>query len=198
MVVCTALAQEDVKQRLAAHSTRIHLVPSKTPGMTYRVLRYGSDSDHCGMPGAPAKLIKVDVLVAEENLRVPTLLADRVLHLDGWPLPPLSFLLLLRLQGWSDHRQAELDHHREKAEIDVVDLCMHLVPHVLASTFEAEGTLWEEAQMYLPEEFLMLSRKRAQAFVAEYPWATDDWRKLGFPLSHREMDERRAHPLNVG
>lgn len=197
MVVCTPLAQEEVKKRVAAHNSRVHLVPSKTPGMNYKVLRYGSEASDSPDAGLPAKLIKVDVLVAEENLCVPAIPAARVFRLGEWPLAPLAFLLLLRLQGWSDHRAAELDHHREKTAVDVADLCMHLVPFCLASSFAGGGTLWEEAQRYLPEDFLALSRERADTFVAEHPWAYGDWTELGFPLTASRGARVRAAALVV-
>ncbi|KZV85964.1 hypothetical protein EXIGLDRAFT_622428, partial [Exidia glandulosa HHB12029] len=194
MVVCTPLPQEEVKRRIAAHNERVHLVPSKTPGMNYRVLRYGTDaSDSC----SALKLIKVDVLVAEENLCIPSITSDRILHVNGWPLPPLSFLFLLRLQGWSDHRHAELDHHREKTEVDVTDLSLHLVPYCLASAIAGGRTLWDDAQQYLPDRFLRLSRARAAAFVYEHPWAADDWATLGFPATELEIRRPIASPFSL-
>ncbi|KAH7105062.1 hypothetical protein BKA62DRAFT_634209, partial [Auriculariales sp. MPI-PUGE-AT-0066] len=182
VVVCTHLAQEEVKEQLAAAQENIHLVPSKTPGMNYRVLRYGSKGT-VGPNGGYSKLIKIDVLVATRTLGIPSIPAHRVYWIAGrWPVAPLEFLILLRLQGWDDHKHSPLEHHREKMMTDVGDLAGHLVPFVLKAwdgLSEGGTSLWAEAKSYLADEFIAKSHVRAEAFVRDHPWARSDWERLG-------------------
>ena len=183
-MVCTSLTQETLKERIAAAHQNVHLIPSKTPGMDYRVLRYGSEHT-VGLNGGYSKLIKIDVLVADYTLGIPSIPHESVTYIRAhgqtWPVAPLSFLVLLRLQGWDDHKRAPLEHHREKMLIDTGDLSVHLVPFALATSFApGKACLWEDAASYLTPEFLALSEARAARFVEDNPWARDDWRHLGF------------------
>ncbi|EJD47465.1 hypothetical protein AURDEDRAFT_163335 [Auricularia subglabra TFB-10046 SS5] len=193
ILTCTPLPQEEVKRRLAAQNESIRLIPSRTPGMTYKVVRYAPAVPDVSVAGEGCgKLIKVDTLIAGESLSIPAIPANRVRYISGWPVPPLSMLLLLRLQGWSDHRRAFLEHHRHKAQIDVSDLASHLIPLALRSTFEGGGTLWEEASRYLPDDFMTASLARTATFTFEHPWTLGDWHKLGVPLGTPEPERPPA------
>lgn len=120
IVVETPMDQEELKRRMVQHNSRFFLVAAKTPGATYKVLKHGLSFSRYA--------VKVDVLIANVTLDIPTVPSSRVKSIDAYPTCPLAFLILLRLQAWDHHRVAAQMHLRNKAAVDYSDLTIHLLP----------------------------------------------------------------------
>lgn len=108
------------------HNSRFYLVDAKTPGATCKVLKHGA-SRRAHTP------VKVDLLIANVSLDIPSAPRDRIWDINGLPTCPLAFLVILRLQGWDHHRQALAPHHFRKTAVDYRDLVNHLLPYARLS-----------------------------------------------------------------
>ncbi|EJD42900.1 hypothetical protein AURDEDRAFT_67139 [Auricularia subglabra TFB-10046 SS5] len=168
IVVETQLDQEELKRRIVQHNPRFFLVVAKTPGATYKVLKHGRRFSRYA--------VKVDVLIANVTLDIPSVPPPRVQTISTFPACPLAFLILLRLQGWDHHRVAAQTHLRSKAAVDHTDLVMQLLPYVRA---RIGAGMMADAETYLPARFMDISRARVRRFVAAYPASRSAWETVG-------------------
>ncbi|KAL7284879.1 hypothetical protein ACG7TL_002193 [Trametes sanguinea] len=115
VVLSTVYTQEALKEMLVRDDQQFQLVRSRNPRATYRVLWYR-------IPGTYQRC-KVDILIPG-ILNVPAvqyryIISPKPHHL---PLMPLIPQLLLKLQGWADHRVSHRSDMRAKQCIDVRDV----------------------------------------------------------------------------
>jgi hypothetical protein len=147
---------------------RYYLRPSKKPGANYKVL-------YCRLPGykTDGRRVKVDIMIP---LR-PRLWIPRVLWEDTWlindiPVMPLFDLLVMKMQGWRDHRASRRD---AKMKADVTDIRALLVQA------SREGISYREEYRRHTRGFMARARKLSLGFVEACGERTK-FQELGFPM----------------
>ncbi|KAI0072470.1 hypothetical protein K474DRAFT_1605084 [Panus rudis PR-1116 ss-1] len=166
MIVMTeSYDQETLKRLIASYDRSFYLLPSRKVGETYKILyrRLAGFRRSC----------KVDVLIPG-TLNIPLIPPHRIEIIDNFPVLPLFPLLLLKLQGWSDHRASSRSDMQEKQYVDVRDLAQLLAIAV------NKGAHLENAR-WLPDSFIQAAIDRVQRYVECYR-QPDDWRRIGFDV----------------
>lgn len=158
---------EQLKELIVLHAnTRFYLRGSRRAGATYKILFYSLGKQ---------RSCKVDILVPGV-LNIPHLSSDRIALIDGLPVLPFIALLLMKLQGWSDHRASARSDMRDKQYVDVRDL------HQLLTIGAQRGERVDGIQHWLPESFVALGQERITRFIENYR-QPDGWRRIGFAVS---------------
>jgi len=109
---------EEIKQAIVDADSRYYLRPSKQPGATYKVL-------FCRLPGWRSnwRHVKVDILLpVRPRLWVPRVLSRDTYVFNGIMVTPLFDLLVIKMQGWRDHRASRRADFRAKVEADISDI----------------------------------------------------------------------------
>lgn len=162
--------QEELKVLIVETDRKFFLVKPRTPGATYKILYY---TLHTG------GFCKVDVLVPG-ILAIPSVPASNIVYtrVPGVPVMPIVAVLLLKLQGWTDHRDSEREDFQEKQWVDIEDIREML--NAWANGYRKE-TLFTGA--WMPEEFVHAGQGRIEEFLEECPDTEGHWRAMGFTLS---------------
>ncbi|KAI0321531.1 hypothetical protein OF83DRAFT_1051126 [Amylostereum chailletii] len=165
VVVMPAYSQEEVKRILVNADSNFYLVASTNRRATYKVL-------WCRVPGN-FQDCKVDILVPP-TLDIPIVAVNRIPIVRGIPVMPLFPLLLLKLRGWEDHKDAPWRRTDMKAKqhVDVKDI-NELLGIVLRKGVTDEDRGW------LPRQFLNEGKRRAQAYALAFPSSRNSWEQLG-------------------
>ncbi|KAL0578771.1 hypothetical protein V5O48_003224 [Marasmius crinis-equi] len=163
---------EDIKVLVVETDDNFYLVPSTNPRATYQKLFYL-------LPGR--RSCKVDILLPGRatDLNIPVIPRDEVEYIDPYgdiPVMPFIPLLLMKLQGWIDHREAVESHKRAKVPRDVTDLFQLLRLAVDSYEFDLSHADW------LPYHFLETAGERVEVFVEKHPESTTYWREIGFDI----------------
>lgn len=90
---------------------------------------------------------------------------------------PLIAVLLLKLQGWTDHRDSEREDFQEKQYTDVNDIkeMLWLLRHEhTTKTLASEG--------WMPYSFVDMAKGRVDEFVEAFPKTKNYWRDIGFDV----------------
>jgi hypothetical protein len=164
LVVQTDLyTQERLKALLVTANPDFYLVAAKTPGATYRVL-------WCRLTGY-RRSCKVDILLPG-IMNIPRVPRELIKRVQNLPVMPLAGILLLKLQAWEDHRDAEKWYMREKAWVDKADLsCM--LPIAIGTRLQVTKETW------LPEDFVRAGKARAKRLVPASDEMYGQWKKVG-------------------
>jgi hypothetical protein len=156
---------------VASYPHQFYLKDSKNPQATYRILWYGQRDfgPQC----------KIDILVPG-TLHLPLLSQSHISWISGFPLVPFSLLLLHKLQGWTDHRDALENFKRQKQHMDAADVrrLMQLDPVVGLGS----SPPWEDKELF-DEEFQRLSKERVKLYCETFPDRAEGWELLGFQTS---------------
>ncbi len=163
--------QEQLKRFLVASNDKFYLVPSRNPVATYRVLWYRLRTRR--RDGGQSRSCKVDILVPGV-LNIPDVPRHRVKKISGLPVMPLIPLLLLKLQGWSDHRLSPRPDMQAKQHVDVEDIL-----ELLDIAVERGKEVSSRKLRWLPASLIRASRTRARDFGKKYPKSKDDWEEVG-------------------
>ncbi|KIJ31453.1 hypothetical protein M422DRAFT_234553 [Sphaerobolus stellatus SS14] len=164
----TSWAQEDLKRRLTETNSCFYLIPSRTPGATWKVLWYYiKETQSC---------CKVDILFpgTMDFPDIPVSVIDRS-NPYAVPCVPLSALLLLKLQGWIHHGEAVEFRYRSKQPNDAKDIKELLV-------IARRQHIRPRTEVYLLSTFISEADSRVKTFVTKHPSSRDDWTTLGFSL----------------
>jgi hypothetical protein len=156
------ISQERLKTMLVAADPNFYLVAAKTPGATYKVLWYRLDPD---------SRLKIDIL-RPGIMNIPCVPPELIGRVSGLPVMPLSGILLLKLQAWEDHRNAEKWHMRDKAQVDYADLA-RLLPIAIR-----EG-LYLPDETWLPENFIEAARSRVERLLMLNEDMYCQWQEIG-------------------
>lgn len=114
----------------------------------------------------------MDILVPGDALLIPDIPSRYIKHKDGLPVVPALPLLLMKLQGWTDHRYSNRRDFQEKELADVED-----IEELLSNT----GTHIDSKQMaWLPEDFVSAAQERVYQYVEEFSHTALEWEALGF------------------
>jgi hypothetical protein len=156
---------------IAQEDDRYFLVPSRKPGATHHIL-------YCRLPGwrrDEERRVKVDILVPP-TLNLPEITEFDAVRIDDIPVMPIFDLLVMKTQGWSDHRTSRRRYFRDKVRADVSDIV------ALLKRARAERVSYdEEADEYRhSQEFMTHARILAVSFVDVHGWHKH-WRALQFP-----------------
>ncbi|TFK21752.1 hypothetical protein FA15DRAFT_597351 [Coprinopsis marcescibilis] len=160
---------EYLKDILVENDSNFYLVNSRNPSATYRVLWYR-------LPRQSEQRCKVDILVPgllsiphlnQEELGAPEPETDL-------PVLPLLTLLLLKLRGWTDHREDERYWVQEKVPEDEDDIeeMLDLAMSKYSAYVEDEVGLWSRS-------FQEESSERISEYIQEWPGTMDSWDALG-------------------
>ncbi|KAH9903130.1 hypothetical protein C8Q73DRAFT_673123 [Cubamyces lactineus] len=176
VVLSTVYSQEDLKQMLVRQNRQFFLLRSRNPRATYRVL-------WSRIPGT-SKRCKVDILIPG-ILNVPTVpyrhivmkrRANRTLPV----MPPIP-QLLLKLQGWTDHRASPRKDMREKCLLDV-----HDIDSLLEELQQMNLRIDSEDVKWVPKSMFTAATETLKKYVvAASPTTIYDWRALGFTVPDR-------------
>ncbi|KAG8829780.1 hypothetical protein FRC17_006048 [Serendipita sp. 399] len=190
--------QESLKQSVCNADSSFFLVPSKKIGATYKVLWYRKSqysyyrSSYFGSRYAGTNTtgaIKVDLLLPG-IMDIPSFPSTSIDSSNGRGLPaaPLSVVLLLKLQAWSQHRAALSTYYRIEQYKDKSDL-EYLAPY-------ASGRgIRPMADLSLPTTFIANAQIRVREYLRYDPLSSTlpHWKKMGF-----EVPEPPAPPKVVG
>lgn len=162
---------EDLKQLLVEADDRFYMLPSRTPGATHKVLWYSLDD------GADdeERDCKVDILTPGGDLNIPFVSEDRIVMRHDLPVLPLIPLLLLKLQGWADHRDSDQWSKRQKRFADVEDIDELLL-------VACNQHLRLSSAKWLSGEFVAAAENRVLDYVDEYPESSLYWLTVGFTI----------------
>jgi hypothetical protein len=167
-----SLDPEDIKEQIVGADHRYFLEQSRKRGATYQIL-------YCRLPGWSTdteRCVKVDILVPP-TLKLPNITEDDIFLINNIPVMPLFDLLVMKTQGWWDHRNSTRDDFREKVDDDVSDVIA-----LLESAREEEISYDDEAdEERHSSEFMNHARVLANRFVSVYGMPRK-WRVLDFPI----------------
>jgi hypothetical protein len=173
------LVQEDIKDAIvAADPDHFILKAASDPTATYRVLYYSLSNST-----ARSNSSKVDILLPGV-MHLPALPTSLIAWKGELPLVPFSVLILQKLQGWDDHRNAVEDKYTRKAPLDAQDLA-----YLIGSTSSRRNAVvlgelkqtrpWSNRILF-SEEFERLSRDRVISFCGAFPQQAHIFKSLGF------------------
>jgi len=164
------LTAEDIKERIVEADDRYFLEPSRRPGATHKIL-------YCRLPGwqTYGRHVKVDILVPP-TLGLPEIRSYDIVYIDRIPVMPLFDLLVMKLQGWWDHRNSLRPDFQAKAITDVGDI------NALLDRADTENLSYDdEIDAYRHhQEFVDNACTHLRRFVSAYG-GNRRWRHLGFP-----------------
>jgi hypothetical protein len=147
-------------------------VKSRIPGATYKIL-------YCRLPGWKAdngRCVKVDILVPP-TLGLPDITESDIYLINDIPVMPIFDLLVMKTQGWWDHRTSPRSDFQAKEDGDVSDIVA-----LLERARVEEVSYVDEANQYRhSEEFMDHAYTLAKRFVRVYR-TRRQWRALQFPL----------------
>jgi hypothetical protein len=163
---------EDIKEAIVETDDRYYLVRSRKRGATYCKLY------RC-LPGYktdPERRVKVDILVPP-TLGLPGISESDVVLIDDIPVMPIFDLLVMKTQGWWDHRTSDRASFRAKESDDVSDILALLK----CAKEEAVSYDDEADEDRHSEDFMDHARILAKRFVRVYG-KHRRWRALEFPV----------------
>ena len=160
---------EEIKERIVEADDRYFLQASRRRNATHRIL-------YCRLPGwrTYGRQIKVDILVPP-TLNLPEIRSHDVVYFDGIPVMPLFDLLVMKLQGWWDHRTSPRDDFRAKESVDVDDI------RALLDRADTENLSYDDEINGHYQDFVDNACTLLRRFVSVYG-GNKRWRYLGFPV----------------
>lgn len=164
------LNAEDIKERIVEADDRYFLEFSRRSGAPYKIL-------YCCLPGfqTNGRRVKVDILVPP-ILGLPEIRSYDIVYIDRIPVMPLFDLLVMKLQGWWDHRTSPRADFQAKESADVGDI------NALLDRADTENLSYDdEVDAYRHhQEFVDNACTHLRRFVSVYG-GNRRWRHLGFP-----------------
>jgi len=165
------LDAEEIKDHLVSINPKFFLVASRNRINIYQVLHYRLYSPRY----SGERSCKVDILIPG-ILDIPWVPQWRITytHIPGVPVMPMLALLLLKLQGWDDHRNSTRRDFQQKQYVDAEDI-IELLQIVLE-----EEDVHLTTERWMPAAFVRAGRARVNQFMTEFPDTGDHWSELGF------------------
>ncbi|KAJ7045141.1 hypothetical protein C8F04DRAFT_1067853 [Mycena alexandri] len=167
---------EILKRLLVASAPRFfYLKNARDPAATYRILWFHHPSSR--------RETKVDILVPGA-MSLPFIPLPRIRWAFGLPLAPFSFILLHKLKGWADHRDAPETFKRVRQTTDAADVRRLLDIGAEMQTLQGVPVWWEDSELFdatLQEDSVV----RVREYCVEFPGRAEQWRSLGFDVPKR-------------
>jgi len=163
---------EDIKKIIVWADERYYLERSRKRGETYHIL-------YCRLPGWATddkRRVKIDILVPP-TLNLPASSANGTYFIKDIPVMPIFDLLIMKTQGWRDHRDSDRTDYRAKESADVSDIFALLK----RAKYENVSYVGEANDYRHSREFMSRARSLVDRFVRVYGKARQ-WRALGFPV----------------
>jgi hypothetical protein len=167
VVLTDSYDQEEIKNLVVSNNSKFFLVPSRSPRETYKILYYS----------LPTRgFCKVDILLPG-IMNIPSVPRSHITYtqVPDVPVMPLLAVILLKLQGWMDHRDSEREDFQEKQYVDVDDIRDML--EILRQNFSTQ-TL--KSQKWMPRSFVNAAKARVDEFVEAFPDTMEYWWDIGF------------------
>ncbi|KAJ8087720.1 hypothetical protein PM082_006557 [Marasmius tenuissimus] len=164
---------EYIKSLVVDHDERFYLVPSRNPRATYKKLYFKLRR---------GRACKVDILPPGRatNLNIPVIPSSELEYVnpyDDIPVMPIVPLLLMKLQGWTDNRDASEPYKRAKEPQDVKDLFALL--RIAVKGYKAHIS---DVDDWMPSFYVEEAEWRVEEFVEEHPRSKMNWKKIGFEV----------------
>jgi len=159
--------QEQIKCLLISTDSNFFLVRSSIPRAPYKILFYTlSRRGFC----------KVDILLPG-TMDIPTVPRSDITYtgVPDVPVMPVIAVLLLKLQGWMDHRDSERNDFQEKQHVDVDD-----IKEMLEIIRRDYGSKTLKSEGWMPLWFVHAAKGRVEEFVEEFPDTRRHWWDIGF------------------
>ena len=164
---------EFLKNYLTRQDSTFYTRAPKTPGATYRVLfahlkpTYLSSRRSC----------KVDILIPG-ILGIPKVPAERVRTIAGLPVMPMVPQLLLKVQGWSDHRASHRQDMQLKQYVDVGD-----IDELLAIAVAEGADVRAPENKWLPGSMTGVAPTRIWSYTLRgSAKSKEQWKAIGFEI----------------
>ncbi|KAF8608297.1 hypothetical protein BDV93DRAFT_552138 [Ceratobasidium sp. AG-I] len=161
IVLNTTTSQQAQKQFLVRTNPRFYLIASTNPLATYQVLWFRTSR------GAR---VKVDLL-QPGIMSIPAFSPRDILRKGDrdTPVAPYEVVLLLKLQGWDDHRRSSEARYNHKQHVDVEDIreLLKVAP---------SGISFND----LPTDFMLIAREWVVSFAQRFPDSEPYWKVIGF------------------
>jgi len=162
---------ERIKEVIVNADDRYFLKPSRRRTATYKILI-------CRLPGwrAHGRCVKVDILVPG-TMGLPEISSSETPVINRVPVMPLFDLLIMKTQGWWDHRVSPRKdfHEKEDADVDDVDALLD------RAIQEDISYKYERGVDRHTAEFLERAIVLARRFVRKHG-RRGKWRAIEFPL----------------
>jgi hypothetical protein len=173
IVVNASYDAEKIKEIIVETDSRYFLKPARQRDADYEVL-------FCRLPGwhRRRRCVKVDILVPPSDLGLPEILASDTPIINDIPVMPLFALLVMKTQGWWDHRVSPREDFRAKEDGDVDDVDA-LLDHAADEDVDYEV---ERASGRYTSEFMDKTLLHARRFVSVLRGRREKWKAIGFPL----------------
>ncbi|KAH8977680.1 hypothetical protein EDB92DRAFT_1915289 [Lactarius akahatsu] len=164
-------AAEMIKRAIVDADDRYFLKPPRRRSSRYKILI-------CRLPGwrAHGRCVKVDILVPP-TLNLPEIDSSDTPVISRIPVMPLFDLLVMKTQGWWDHRISPRKDFREKEEADVLDVDA-LLDRAVQEKVSYRDESGASRHTY---EFMDYALVLAGRFVRKHG-RPGKWRAIGFPL----------------
>ncbi|KAJ3992848.1 hypothetical protein F5050DRAFT_1786210 [Lentinula boryana] len=161
---------EGLKQILVDEDERFYLVASRNPDATYQVLYFKL---------GPRRSCKVDILTTgnSTSLDIPRVPDTRIQYIHPYndlPVMPLLALLLLKLQGWIDHRHSQKANEQAKVRQDVAD-----VQEMLKIAVEEEVHINDHESQWMHRWFVERMMNKVDEYTNQFLGSLSDWESLG-------------------
>jgi hypothetical protein len=172
IVVSGQFGAEYIKSVIAQADNRYYLMKSWISGATHKKL-------YCRLPGwktDKGRCVKVDILVPP-TLGLPNITESDIYLIGDIPVMSIFDLLVMRTQGWRDHRNSPRADFQAKVNNDASDIL------ALLDRARLEGVSYDEvADEYRhSQEFLDHACSLANEFVSIHG-RQQRWRALHFPI----------------
>jgi len=116
-------------------------------------------------------------------MHLPRLETTYIHWIDKTPLVPFSLLLVHKLQGWDDNRNAEDNFRRYRQHKDAKDVKKLLgLRDFMEGLSQIGSDGWANTELF-SEDFQALTRERVRSYVRAFPSSAKHWKSLGFDLA---------------
>ena len=160
---------EEIKAYLEDASDRFTLEDARNPKDTYKVLYFN-------LSYPQRKRCKVDILVSgrKSPLHIPRIPETHVAYLNHCDIPVMPFLvlLILKVQGWKDHKKSDKPWHRKKISQDNHDIWELL--NMLDDNDHLDNYDW------LPRWFVKGAEGLVGKYMDKHLYTTSAFESLGF------------------
>jgi hypothetical protein len=120
-------------------------------------------------------------------MSIPTMPIHHVVYapITSIPVMPFIAVLLLKLQGWADHRVSHRMDLRMKQHVDAGDI------YELLGIAAQNSEMHIRNQSWLPESFVVAGRRRVVNFIRVQSNSAVHWRQIGLVITDGKGAVRR-------
>jgi hypothetical protein len=166
LCISSGWSEEGLKSKVIELNPRFYRIAARDPSATYTVLWYRIADN-----GAR---LKVDLMLpGAMNIPVIPVHTFDTNNLLNLACAPLSLVLLLKLQAWVQHGEADEARYYMKQPTDAQDILELL-------SVARQKRIQPRSESYFPNLFVSRAESRAEKYVSRYPGTKASWMDLGF------------------